>query len=220
LRAGIIQPNYIPWRGYFDFISCCDVFLFSDTVQYTRRDWRNRNKIKFPNGVSWLSVPVKYAPVDTPIHDIEVVEGWADSHRKALSLSFSKSPYHKVAMDLWESGSLASSKLSVIDISLTRVICEFLGINTKTLCASELGISGVKTDLLIDVCRKVGADRYLSGPAAKAYLEEKKMNDAGIEVEWKEYCYPPYEQAWGDFRGDVTVLDLIANTGPRAREYL
>lgn len=219
MRAGIIQPNYIPWRGYFDFIASCDVFVVLDTVQYTKQDWRNRNRIKLHAGSVWLTVPIRACHEDTKILDVEVLEGWPASHRKMLEQSFCKSPYKRVAMDVWERGALESNNLAVIDLSLICSVCEFLGIGTKIVCASSLDAQGSKTDLVIDICEKVGADTYLSGPSAK-YLDEGKMNDAGIGVEWKKYDYKPYEQPWGEFDGAVTVLDLIANTGPRAVEYL
>lgn len=219
MRLGVIQSNYIPWRGYFDFIRSCDVFVLYDCVQYTKQDWRNRNKVKLNDGLHWISVPVKYDHVHTPINEIPIIgRDWRPYHKGVFENAFRRCPHAKEAISLWES--VDEPMLSPLNQRLIQAICDYLEIKTPLLDSRQFGLEGVKTERLITLCRKVGADTYLSGPAAKGYLDVASMNDAGIRVEWKEYHYDPYPQPWGAFEGAVTVLDLIANTGRDARNHI
>lgn len=219
MRLGAIQSNYIPWRGYFDFVASCDVFVFHDCVQYTKQDWRNRNKVKMADGVHWITVPVKDAPTETPINEIEIAgEAWISHHKGQLEASFARSHYREDALELWSSK--RHKMLSKLNQGLTRSICDYLDIRTTLLDSADLQLVGSKTGRLILMCKTLDADVYVSGPAARAYLDERAMNDAGIAVEWKRYDYAPYPQPWGEFEGAVTVLDLIANMGPDARQHI
>lgn len=219
MRLGAIQSNYLPWRGYFDFIASCDVFVIHDCVQYTKGDWRNRNLVKLPDRKThWITVPVSKCAVETKINEVEIAGEWRGKHRGMLESSFCKSPYKQQAMDLWECGDF--SNLSDLNVALIKRICAYLGIATPLIDSRDLNLKGAKTDRILDMCEKVGANIYLSGPAAKDYLEVELMADNGVAVEWKEYDYPDYPQGWGEFNGRVTVLDLIANTGDKARDYL
>lgn len=221
MRVGVIQSNYIPWRGYFDFINSVDLFVFHDDIQYTKQDWRNRNKIKTPNGVIWLTVPVKKAPVDTMIDEIEISgDEWINHHRRLLTQNYEDAPYFREMMDIWSVCNYQYRSLSQLNTSLTSRICRYLGIKTRFIHSRALGLSGVKTDRLINMMRVVGGTTYLSGPNAKGYLDEKKMNENRIKVEWKEYNYLPYPQLHGGFQYFVSILDLIANTGKEARNHI
>lgn len=219
MRLGAIQSNYVPFRGYFDFIASCDIFVFHDCVQYTKQDWRNRNKVKLADGLHWITVPVKDHPTETPINEIEIAgAAWREHHKGQLEASFAKSHYREDALELWDSE--RHTMLSKLNQSLTRSICDYLDIRTTLMDSKDLYLTGTKTDRLIQMCKALGADVYLSGPAAKAYLDERKMAEAGIKVEWKHYDYSPYPQPWGAFEGAVTVLDLIANVGPDASQHI
>lgn len=214
--VGVIQSNYIPWRGYFDFIASCDLFVFYDDVQYTKQDWRNRNRIRTETGTEWITVPVKHDRVDMRIDEIETVGEWRPDHERRLKHHLRDAFYLQDALELWRSSS--SRFLSEMNRAIILRICEYLRIRTPTLCARELKLTGSKTDRLIQLMKRVGGKTYLSGPAAKAYLDVEKMNEAGFGVEWKTYGpYPEYKQQYPGFDPAVTMLDLLAHKGTAAR---
>lgn len=223
MRVGVIQSSYIPWRGYFDFIASVDRFVFHDDIQYTKSDWRNRNRIKTPKGTEWLTVPVHYKDVsqlicETTIDDSTV---WQQKHLRKVQENYHDAPYAKVALGILASAQVDdSSTISDLNIELTRRICEYLGIGTPLMCSSELALVGTKTDRLIDLLKKLHATTYLSGPSADAYLDKDAFRKNGIRLEYKSYDYAPYPQLWGPFEGAVTVLDLIANCGPEAKNHI
>jgi hypothetical protein len=223
LKVGIIQSNYVPWRGYFDFIDEVDLFIFHDDLQYTKGDWRNRNKIKTPKGLVWLTVPVKYEQTSQRICDtrIDYSQKWREKHLDRFRANYAKTAFFVDAMTLWEEGlSCEDLTISQVNIRLIKLISSYLGIQTPLALSSECAATGTKTDRLIQLLRKAGATTYLSGPSAKAYLNENLFRDHAIRLEYKNYDYPTYPQPWGEFVGMVSVLDLIANTGRKARDYL
>ena len=223
LRVGVIQSNYIPWRGYFDFISQVDLFVFHDDLQYTKGDWRNRNRIKTPRGAEWLSVPVKYRKTSQLICDTEIdySSSWQREHVNKFKANYSEAPHCALATGLLEDAfAFKDRTISELNIRLIQSICGFLGIATRMRRSSEYSLSGSKTERLIRLLRKAGASNYLSGPSAKAYLDETQFARNGIRLEYKSYDYIDYPQLWGAFDGMVTVLDLIANTGHEAPKWI
>jgi len=223
LKVGIIQSNYVPWRGYFDIIDEVDLFIFHDDLQYTKGDWRNRNKIKTPKGLVWLTVPVKYEQTSQRICDtrIDYSQKWREGHLRRFRANYGKTPFFAETMSLWEEGlSCGDLNISQLNIRLIKLISAYFGITTPLAISSEYAVSGTKTDRLIKLLKKVGATTYLSGPSAKAYLNENMFSDHGIGLEYKNYDYIAYPQPWGEFSGTVSVMDLIANTGHKARDYL
>jgi hypothetical protein len=223
VRVGVIQSSFIPWRGYFDFIASVDVFVFHDDIQYTKGDWRNRNKIKTPKGTEWLTVPVSYKNVSQLICDtpIDYSVAWGRKHLGLWRANYQAAPYFADAMELL--ADLDSSKettISQLNIKLIRRIAKHLGINTPMMLSSELALTGGKTDRLIDLLKKLDATTYLSGPSADGYLDKEAFRQHGIGLEYKSYDYESYPQLWGAFEGAVTVLDLIANCGPGARQLV
>jgi hypothetical protein len=225
VRVGIIQSNYIPWRGYFDFIDSVDVFVLLDDVQYTRRDWRNRNKIKTKDGLHWLTIPVNVKDKYTQaIQDVKVVDGsWAPEHLKALRHAYAKAP-HFASEFPWveDTYALCRNRQSLSDINLAflTAICGRLGVATPMRQSSEFDLHTGKSERLIGICRQLGADTYVSGPAARDYIDAVQWRDNGIEVLYKSYDYPEYPQSHPPFEHGVTVLDLIFNTGPDARSLM
>ena len=221
---GIIQPNYIPWRGYFDFINDVDVFVFLDDVQYTRQDWRNRNRVRTRGGQSiWLTVPV-LGGINQLIKDarIDTSKNWYEGHLATLTQSYGKAPYFSDYI-----GRLGSiffrgyELLSQLTIDLTTEIAGWLGIQTQFIVASDLGMTGVKDEKLIQIVRKLGGNSYLSGPAAKAYLQPHLWTGAGVQLRFKSYPdYPAYPQIAEPFEPAVSILDLMFMVGPRAPEYI
>lgn len=223
MRVGIIQSNYIPWRGYFDFINSVDLFIIHDDLQYTKGDWRNRNKIKTSQGTIWLSVPVRYHTVSQLICNTEIdySQKWKTRHLNQFCANYSKSSFFEEAINLLTMG-LSSNNLTIshLNIQLIKSICSYLEIRTPIVLSQDYGVRGAKTERLINILKKVEATIYLSGPSAKAYLDENSFQQAGISLEYKTYDYSPYTQLWGDFVGPVSILDLIANKGKEAKNFL
>lgn len=222
MRVGAVQSSYIPWRGYFDFIASVDLFVFLDDVQFTVRDWRSRNKIKTPRGTEWLTVPVRHTSRSQLICETEINEDgrWRKKHLGSFSSNYAAAAHAADAFALLGELDSADGTISQLNIALVRRICGYLGIATPLVNSTELALAGAKTDRLIDLCRKVGATAYLSGPSADAYLDKEAFRTHGIALEYKSYDYPPYPQLWGEFDGAVTVLDLIANCGAGASHHL
>lgn len=223
MRVAAIQSSFIPWRGYFDFIDSVDHFVFLDDVQYTTRDWRNRNKIKTPKGVEWLSVPVLHKQRSQLIIETEIDYSvpWRKKHMGTWSANYRAAPYFDVIMEIL-SDSCANEEFTIsqLNIKLIGRICDYLNISTPMMLSTELALRGSKTERLIDLLKKLNATTYLSGPSADAYLDKEAFRRHGIRLEYKTYDYAPYPQLWGEFVGEVTVLDLIANCGPRSGEFL
>ena len=217
MKVGSIQSSFIPWRGYFDFIASVDVFVFLDDVQYTKRDWRNRNKIKTPKGTEWLTVPVCYECRSQLIQQtkIDYSQNWVKQHLNTWQVNYARALYYEdMTKMLTELSRGNEETISQLNIRLIRRICDYLGISTPMVLSSDLALSGAKTDHLIDLLVKLNATTYLSGPSADGYLDKEAFRRHGISLEYKSYDYQPYPQLWGPFEGAVTVLDLIANCGP------
>lgn len=216
-KIAISQSNYIPWKGYFDLIASVDEFILFDDMQYTKRDWRNRNKIKTPKGPVWLSVPVQvkgkyYQSIrDTRINGDE----WAQSHLRSMQLNYAKAPHFQEILDLIKpiyDGRI--SMLSELNHAFIVAICQYLGIDTKITNSWDYGVVDGKSERLLDLCQKAGADSYISGPAAKGYLDVELFEDAGMKVCWFDYDnYPEYPQLWGEFVHQVSIVDLLFNCG-------
>ncbi len=223
MKAAILQSNYIPWKGYFDIINDVDIFIILDDVQYTLRDWRNRNQIKTANGLKWLSVPVQGGRNQT-ICDVKIdyENNWAHKHIETIRHSYSKSKCLQDFLYLFEEClNKRLSRLSMLNIELINIISEFLKIDTKIIHSKELTVKGSKTDRLINICKEIGADHYISGPSAKNYIISEKFESSGILLEYKDYSeYPEYPQLFGTFEHRLSILDLIFNTGKNAPHYI
>ena len=227
MKCVILQPSYIPWRGYFHQIYKADLFIFYDDVQYDKRGWRNRNRIKTPHGSQWLTIPVFSKGAQTqniPIKDIRIRNnsGWEKDHLRSLQVSYAKTPYFDRYLPLLES--FYEQKpiyLADFTIETTIALARALGIgHTRFQRSSELQASGSKTDRLIAILQQVGADHYISGPAARKYIEDEKFSAAGIRLEYMEYNYPPYPQLYAPFDPQVSILDLLFMTGERALDFI
>jgi len=223
MKVGIIQSNFLPWRGYFDFIREVDLFILHDDLQYTKGDWRNRNKIKTPNGVQWITVPVHYRHSDQLIEEtpIDNSKPWARSMLNKIRNSYRKAPFFEPYF-LELSDLLLESAASISDLNLRLInwVCEHLEIKTPITFSREYRPQGAKTERLIGILEQVGATIYLSGPAAKAYLEPDLFERAGIRLEYKVYDYPAYEQLYLPFEPKVSVIDLLFMVGDEATKYL
>lgn len=221
MRIGMIQSNYIPWRGYFDFIDDCDLFVFYDDVQYTHKDWRNRNRIKTNTGPIWLSVPVAHDR-HALIQDATIAYDtrWVAKHTRSIALAYQKSPhYTKLAGDFFAILNSRPSTISELNVLACRWIMARLGINTKTMMSCELGVEGDRHTRPLRILKELGATTYLTGPTALAYTDLSAFHQAGIGLEVKTYDYVEYPQLHGPFIGSVTVLDLLFNIGIGDQAY-
>ena len=226
MNVVILQPSYIPWRGYFDQIRRADLFIFYDDVQYDKHGWRNRNQIKTAQGKQWLTIPVHSAGVTQgiPIKDVKIDQGkpWAKNHLKALKISYSKAPCFKKYLPLLESfyGRL-DEFIADFTIETTIALTRELGNHhTRFMRSSELeGIDGQKTDRLVQILKRVGATHYVSGPSAQDYIEAEKFAAANISLEYMQYDYPEYPQLYPPYDPFVSVLDLLVMLGSEAGQY-
>lgn len=223
-KIAILQSNYIPWKGYFDLINMVDEFIFYDEVQYTKNDWRNRNKIKTPQGIQWLTIPVRQESLDQKIKDTKISDKkWNIKHWRTISQNYSKAKYFKDYKDIFEELYLNCDEeyLSQINYKFITTINEILEIKTKLRWSSEFELVDGQTEKLLGICKECNADIYLSGPAAKDYFNEELAKQENIKVEWMDYSgYKEYEQLNPPFEHGVTILDLIFNEGDRAKEFM
>jgi hypothetical protein len=224
-RVAIVQSNYIPWKGYFDLVNAVDEFILFDDVQYTRRDWRNRNLIKTPNGLRWLSIPVatKGRYLD-PIKDIEVSDpAWPESHWRALAAAYSAAPFFAEYRPIFEPlyRETRESRLSAVNHRFLKAVCGILGISTPLTWSMDYELRGDRTERLVALCQQAGGTAYVSGPTARAYIDAEPFRAANIDLVFFDYGgYAEYEQLHPPFEHRVSVLDLIFHAGPRSREYL
>jgi hypothetical protein len=219
--AAIHQPNYLPWIGYFYKITNCDIFVLLDTVQYEKNGFVNRNKIKTSRGIEWLTIGVlTKGRYQQPINTVEINNdvSWSRIHEKTLSQNYNKTTYFKKYVKLFlEIYGRKWKGLADLNEALIRTICEILDItNVKLVRTSELDIPGEGTELLANICEAVRADTYLSGPSGKKYLSEGIFEQKGVGVKYSDFVHPIYDQQWGEFVPNMSIIDLLFNEGPRS----
>jgi hypothetical protein len=224
-RVAVVQSNYIPWKGYFDMIAAVDEFILFDDVQYTRRDWRNRNQIKTPHGLQWLTVPIvvkgRYNQKirETEIHRSE----WAATHWKALWQNYRQASCFPEIAAWLEPLYLDApyGHLSQLNRRFIEAICRYLDVETRITNSWDYRLLEGKTERLASLCAQAGGTEYISGPRAKGYIEEGVFDAMGIRLTWFDYeGYEAYPQLWGEFIHGVSVLDLLFNCGKQARRFM
>jgi hypothetical protein len=222
-RVAILQSNYIPWKGYFDIIHDVDEFIFHDDLQYTKQDWRNRNRIKTPLGPEWLTIPVGSSErrliceVDLP------TTSWARFHWRRLQETYGRARHFERYRPLFEDIYLGKKWLLLSDLNqhIIRAIARELGIPTGFRDSRELNLNERKQERVLQILEKVDATAYISGPTASGYLEKERFDACGIELMWKDYQgYPEYPQFHPPFLHEVTILDLLFHVGPEGPEYI
>ena len=226
MNVVILQPSYIPWRGYFDQIRHADLFIFYDDVQYDKHGWRNRNQIKTHQGKQWITIPVhaKGVTQGVNIKDVRIdwSKPWARSHQKSITISYSKAPFFKAYRPLLEAIYQRQDEfLADFTIETSILLAHELGFtSTRFMRSSELtGVHGQKTDRVISVLKQVGATHYICGPSASSYMEPEKFAEAGITFEYMQYNYPEYPQLHPPYDPFISVLDLLFMTGKYADQY-
>lgn len=225
MKVLITQSNYIPWKGYFDAIAKVDVVVLYDDMQYTKRDWRNRNIIKTEKGLKWMSIPVevkgKYFQKinETRISD----KNWNTSHINLLKQNYRNATCYYEVIDWVENLYLNCSfeYLSQINQYFIENICTFLGIKIQIIRSEKFELAVEKTERLVNICKELGTTEYYSGPAAKEYMKEELFINENIKVNYFDYSgYEKYDQLHGDYTDYVSIFDLIFNKGKEAYKYL
>ena len=224
-KVAILQSNYIPWKGYFDLINMVDEFILYDDMQYTRRDWRNRNKIKTPQGLKWLTIPVEVkGKFFQKINETKISDKkWGKRHWTQIVQNYKNAHYFKEYKDLFEELYRNNNEiyLSAVNMKFLHAINNILGIHTTIKDSSEFKLIDGKSERLLGICKDCQADVYLSGPAAKGYLDTQLFQNEGIAVEWIDYSgYGQYTQLYPPFEHGVSVIDLIFNEGSNATAWM
>jgi hypothetical protein len=224
-KAIITQSNYIPWKGYFDSIRQVDVFVVYDDMQYTKRDWRNRNLIKTPQGTKWLTIPVEVkGKYFQKIKDTKVAEkGWNLSHWEIIKQNYKTAKNYKEISDWLEPlyKNCNYEYLTDVNMHFINEICRFFNVQTEIKFSSEFILADEKTQRLVDICKELEITDYYSGPAAKAYMEIEKFSNHNINVHYWDYGnYPEYEQLYSPFEHGVTILDLLMIEGKDSIKFL
>lgn len=222
-KVAIVQSNYIPWKGYFDMIAAVDEFILYDDMQFTKNDWRNRNRLKTPNGIEWITIPVGQ-DIRRRIRDVALPStGWQKKHWHSIEANYRRAKHFSEVSELLEPIYLQEvhSNLSAFNRRLIEAACGFLGIKTTIRNSWDYSLIVGKTARLADICVQAGASEYISGPAARGYIEEGEFKARDIKLTWFDYSgYPEYPQLWGEFSHGVSVVDLLLNCGKDAFRYM
>ena len=221
-RISILQPNYMPWRGYYKIIKNSDCVVLYDDVQYTKNDWRNRNIIKSAKGPIWLTIPVRVKNLNQRINETySVNNNWYEKHYKSIKQNYSKSRYYNKYIDNFQEfyQNKKSRKITAIIENFNNIIFEILEMSTKIIYSSDLGVTGNRNERLIRILKKLGADTYLSGPSASSYIDQELFKVNKIDIEWVSYQMPMYKQVFDGFIPNLSIVDLIFNTGTEANYY-
>jgi len=230
--VGALQPGYLPWAGFFDQVFHADLFILYDDLDYTRKSWRNRNRIKGPQGPLWLTVPVRGGS-GRKIHEVRVDnrENWRDRHWRTLEHCYARAPYfsryrepfREIYRQEWEN-------LCELDVRLIETLLDALGIRTEVVRSSRLDLEQgfqktrptdhLATRRVVHFMEVLGAKRFLEGQAGRNYLREDILREAGITVRYQAYAHRPYAQRFGPFVPHLSAVDLLFNCGPRSLEIL
>ena len=219
MKVVILQTNYLPWKGYFDLVHDADLFVYFDDVQYTKNDWRNRNKIYSKNGLLWLTIPISKQSVRKTIREVTFADSkWQKKHHASICASYGRAPYfHDIEAlidTVYAGGSWHS--LSQLNRYCIEHISNALGCRTTFRDAKTISVGGNRVERLVGILNQVGASTYISGPSAKAYLSgfETLFAKYNIALKFKDYSgYPDYQQLRTPFEHGVSIIDLIANVG-------
>ena len=224
MRVAILQPSYLPWLGYFEQIHHADLFVFLNDVQYTKSDWRNRNRIKTPQGSAWITVPVRRQGLQRQICEtlINYATPWTERHANLLGEHYRKAPHFEAVMEVI-GPHLAAKPVLLQDLAIGLILdlARFMGIPPNILRSSDLGVRETdRNDRLIAICRRVGATELYESAAGRAYMDVARFAAAGIRVAFQDYRHPTYRQFFGPFLSHLSIVDLLFHYGPDARHVV
>lgn len=218
------QPQYLPWLGYFNKMASCDLFIYLDDVQYKKREYQNRNKIRVKEGWQWLTVPVvSKGRFDQEIRRVEIEPGssWSHDHWAGIRLAYGKAgAFHEHEAALAALYAQPWTKLDAMCRGFNEWHRGAFRISTPVALSSSFAVTTQKTRRLVDLCKACGADTYLSGQGAKEYLEPQLFTEAGIRLKFQEFRPPAYPQSHPGFEPNMAAADLILNQGARSRDIL
>ena len=222
--VAVLQSNYLPWKGYFDIIHDVDLFIFYDDVQYTKNDWRNRNKVKVPGGTAWITVPVGQA-LDRRICDVQINDHrWQEKHWRTWRQYYGQTPHFDLCEDFLREIYVERRWRSLSELNQQLIVAiarNFLRITTQFADSRDFPVAGRRLDRLLGLLRAAGATRYVSGPAASGYIDPERFSAAGIELIFKSYDgYPEYPQRFPPFEHSVSILDVVCNMGLDSSFYV
>tara|TARA_Y100001978_G_scaffold200321_1_gene216367 strand:- start:724 stop:1413 length:690 start_codon:yes stop_codon:yes gene_type:complete len=217
-RVAIMQPTYLPWHGYFELISSVETFVFLDSVQFSKRSWQQRNLIKTPQGLAWLTVPVLSKGKRTQLIKDTLINkesNFITKHIKCIEKNYAKASfYESESKILFENMNSEYDNISDLNINLIMHISSRLNIKTNFIRSSSLDHIGTKSDLLASICSILGASEYISTPGSKIYLEESEsFKNINLPIKYFEYSKPIYKQLWGDFLPNLSIIDMLFNCG-------
>lgn len=222
--VSVHQPQYLPWLGYFDKILKSDIFVFLDNVQYKKREFQNRNKIRAKNGWLWLTVPVITKSLFyQKISEVKIdnTQHWQKEHWETIKMYYRSSKYFENYKDFFEkSYNQEWTKLTDLNVTIIKYLLECLEIKIPLLFESELGINGEATERIINICKKLNADTYLSGIGGKDYLDEELMKKEKIKLIYQDFKHPEYPQVYPGFELYMSAIDLLFNGGPESKKIL
>lgn len=222
-RIAVFQSNYLPWKGFFDLINSVDEFVIDDQVQYTKQSWRNRNRIKTPHGLMWLTVPVHFH-FPQSIDKVTISDpNWWRKHWRAVESSYRRAPgwrdYGDALYSMWQTATYPT--LSQANWHCLQFLCRLMEISTPFRRSEEFSICGERNQRIIAICKACDADRLLNGPSARHHMDENQFVAAGIRVDYADYqAYPPYPQLHGPFEHQVSIIDLLLCCGQNYRDYM
>lgn len=223
-RLVVLQPSYLPWLGYLDQYQWADRFVIYDDVQYDKHGWRNRNRILTSNGIQWLTVPVLTKNLDKPlINEVKInsQQKWVKKHLQSIQQAYSKCEFFDwLYPGLEKLLNTRFAYISTLDVEMLKFLTGKLGLPWKVQLSSEMGVPGRRTERLVGICQQLGATDYLTGDAARDYLEEDRFEEIGVRVHWHSYQHPTYRQRFDGFEPYLSVIDLMFNHGPESIEVL
>lgn len=216
-KVGIMQPTYLPWVGYFEMIAASDVFIFLDDVQFSKKSWQQRNRIKGANGPFWLTIPVQQR--NGPFQKIQEVRidnatAWQKKHLKSIEIAYIKSPH--LAIYLHALRAVYEQEwtfLADFNIALISMLMATLDIHTPTIRSSSMGVTVDGNEKIIELCRKVEADELYDTAGARVFIDDELFAQAGITVTYQDYAHPEYRQPHGDFVSHMSIIDLLLSEG-------
>lgn len=220
MNGTILQPTYLPWMGYFEMIGSSDIYVVLNHVQFVKKSWQQRNRIKTPNGIIWLTIPIQRESREIKICDVKISydnENILEKHWKTITFAYQKAPYFKDYKDIFEH--IYSKKYSLLqdlNLEIIRAICEILGIKTKIIFSSEIDLNEEnmgKEEKIINICKKTGIKHLYDAKGAEDFLDESLFQKEGISITFQEFNHPVYKQLYGDFIPYLSALDLLFNEG-------
>ena len=219
------QPVYLPWLGFLHKVRACDLFVLMDDVKYSRNSVYARNQIRSTNGAArWLTVPVTHDSHERPINRVKIAPGgtWQGKHLNAIGAAYSRTAFFKdyIGFFEWVYRGNRWESLCALNLCILAQVLEWYDIRTPIALASDHGVSGAKSELVLNYCVTFGADLYLFGKSGRHYADEGSFRARGVRIAFQDYLHPVYDQGGAAFLPNLSAIDLLFHHGPEARRIL